>query len=156
MKYTIENLNEAVKNSKSIRQVINKLGLKEAGGNYQSIKNRILEYNIDMSHFHGQLWSKGKTFLTDKRIKSKYTYEDMFSSNSLISRDRLKKFIINNNLIKLSCCECGNNGEWNNKHLTLELDHINGVSNDNRLENLRFLCPNCHSQTPTFRRKKQK
>lgn len=48
------------------------------------------------------------------------------------------------------CSICGNTGEWNSKKLVLQLDHINGIHNDNRIENLRLLCPNCHSQTDTF------
>ena len=48
------------------------------------------------------------------------------------------------------CALCGNEGEWCGQPLTLQLDHVNGRYDDNRLENLRWLCPNCHSQTPTF------
>lgn len=68
----------------------------------------------------------------------------------LNSRQHLKNRIINNNLIKYKCRECGNDGKWNNKKLSLHLEHINGVNNDNRLLNLTFLCPNCHSQTETY------
>ena len=50
-------------------------------------------------------------------------------------------------------CSCGNKGEWQDKKLTLDIDHINGNHRDHRLENLRFICPNCHSQTPSFRNK---
>ena len=60
------------------------------------------------------------------------------------------KRIIDDNLIEYKCQECGLKDSWNNKMLVLHLDHINGISNDHRLENLRFLCPNCHSQTDTY------
>ncbi len=63
----------------------------------------------------------------------------------------LKKKLIEEGYIEDVCVECGNEGEWNNKPIILELDHINGDRFDNRLKNLRILCPNCHSQTPTFR-----
>ena len=65
------------------------------------------------------------------------------------SRASIRKVIIKENLIEYKCSEC-NIQTWNNKSLSLHLDHINGINNDNRLENLRFLCPNCHSQTETY------
>ncbi len=74
-----------------------------------------------------------------------------FTSGS--SRCDMKKRIIRDKLVEYKCL-CGNQGEWNGKRLVLQLDHINGVRNDNRLVNLRFLCPNCHSQQPTTSRRK--
>ena len=65
------------------------------------------------------------------------------------TRASIRKIIIKENLIEYKCSECGIQ-TWNNKPLSLHLDHINGMSNDNILENLRFLCPNCHSQTETY------
>ena len=62
----------------------------------------------------------------------------------------MKKGLLNSNLLEYKCALCGNTGEWQGKPLTLQLDHINGEHLDHRLENLRFLCPNCHSQTETF------
>jgi len=53
-------------------------------------------------------------------------------------------------VLPFRCAECDNVGEWRGRPLTLQLDHVNGIYNDNRLENLRWLCPNCHSQTETF------
>ena len=73
--------------------------------------------------------------------------------NSTYSRTNLKPRLISENILEYKCIECGNTGEWNGKPITLQLDHVNGVYNDNRVENLRFLCPNCHSQTDTFRSK---
>lgn len=66
------------------------------------------------------------------------------------SRTHLKTRLIINGLLKYKCRDCGLEKTWNNKPLSLHLEHINGVYNDNRLENLCLLCPNCHSQTPTF------
>jgi len=65
------------------------------------------------------------------------------------TRASVRKTIIREELIPYECSKCGIN-EWNGKMLSLHLDHINGVNNDHRLENLRFLCPNCHSQTDTY------
>ena len=96
-----------------------------------------------------QFWSKGKNALSDSRIKSKYSNE-LFCEESPARREYIKRLIINNSLIEYKCKECGIENTWNGKILSLHLDHINGVRNDNRLENLRFLCPNCHSQTETY------
>jgi len=75
---------------------------------------------------------------------------ELFVENCKYQRHIVKRRLISEKIISYSCAGCGNTGSYNGKKLTLQLDHINGVNNDNRLENLRFLCPNCHSQTDTF------
>lgn len=79
-----------------------------------------------------------------------FSDEKVFIENATIARHHVKKRIISRNLIPYICAECSINGNWNGKELVLQLDHINGINNDNRLENLRFLCPNCHSQQKTY------
>lgn len=76
--------------------------------------------------------------------------EPQFTTNSNTSRDVIKRHILVKNLIRYQCDECQITDTYNNKKIVLHLDHINGIRNDNRLENLRFLCPNCHSQTDTY------
>jgi Zn finger protein HypA/HybF involved in hydrogenase expression len=71
--------------------------------------------------------------------------------NSKNGRHNIKRRLLREGLIENVCSECGLKDTWNGKPISLELDHINGVNNDNRLENLRMLCPNCHSQTETFK-----
>ena len=78
------------------------------------------------------------------------TNEEIFVENSSYARHNLKKRILRFNLIPFICSECDLSDEWNGKKIVLQLDHINGINNDNRIENLRFLCPNCHSQQDTF------
>ena len=80
--------------------------------------------------------------------------------NSTYSRSCLKIRLLKDLKWEYKCKECGQGNMWNGRKLTLELDHINGINNDHRLENLRFLCPNCHSTMPTnkgsnVKRKKQ-
>lgn len=77
-------------------------------------------------------------------------FSPQFTENSNTSRDVIKRYIINKKLINYQCSECNISDRYNNKLIVLHLDHINGIYNDNRIENLRFLCPNCHSQTDTY------
>ena len=77
--------------------------------------------------------------------------EEVFVENSSYARCGLKKRIINQNLLLKQCAICGIPPEWQGKPMSLVLDHINGVNNDNRLENLRFVCHNCDSQLPTYK-----
>lgn len=82
--------------------------------------------------------------------------EDVLKIGSTYARHALKKRILKQKLLNYKCSICENPGEWQGKKLSLQLDHINGVQNDNRLENLRFICPNCHSQTETYAGKNSK
>jgi 5-methylcytosine-specific restriction endonuclease McrA len=88
-------------------------------------------------------------FKTGDRMR-KYSNDEVFVEHSFYARHHIKKRIIQDKLLEYKCEKCGNNGKHNNMPLSLQLDHRNGKSEDNRLENLRFLCPNCHSQTDTY------
>ena len=94
-------------------------------------------------------WAKQNLTVPDEKV---------FCENATIARHHVKKKILSRQLIEYKCSICENNGEWMSKPLPLILDHINGKNNDNRLENLRFVCSNCDSQLPTYknRRGKQK
>ena len=145
--WTEEELKKAAKKSTSVRQVLMKLGLKLAGGNYAQIKKYLKLYKIDTKNFTGRGWCKGLKLVKKPRIDLKdiLVRESNFQSYKL--RNRLFK-----EGIKQECCEeCGWKKKSPDGRLPLELDHINGNSTDNRLENLRILCPNCHSLKPTHR-----
>jgi len=145
-RYTIKQVEIAIKESKSWRQVCEKIGLKYAGGNVGTVKNIAGSYNLDFSHFLGQGWNIGGDPLNE------IPPEEVFILNSdFIHKDALKRKVKKYKLLgDYKCSGCGLIEEWNGKFLVLHLDHINGNVTDNRLENLRFLCPNCHSQTLTY------
>jgi hypothetical protein len=147
--YSEKELCEAVKTSTSIRQVLEKLNIVPAGGNYQTTNRRIKKLNIDTSHFTGQAWNRGKV------IGPKRPVEEYLKENSVVQSFKLKGRLITEGL-KEHKCECCGITEWNGKPAPIELDHINGNHHDNRLENLRILCPNCHAQTDTYRGKNKK
>ena len=148
-KHTKEEFIKFVSESQSKSQLIRKMGGDGNGGGWYRMVNRLIrQWDVDTSHFTGQGWSKGKSLdQSFKRIPN----EEIFVENSTYTQPR--RAVIRDNLIEQKCSECGITDQWNDKPIELHLDHINGISNDNRLENLRFLCPNCHSQTHTYCRK---
>ena len=151
-KWTEVQLKEAVKKSRSYRQVLHYLGLKEAGGNYAQVKKYIKEYNLSIKHFKGRGWNKGLKGI-DKPI---LPLEKILVQNSNFQSYKLKRRSFAAGLKQPRCEECGWAEKALDDRLPLELDHINGDSHDNRLENLRILCPNCHSLQPHYRGRNRK
>jgi hypothetical protein len=145
-------LKNAVKTSTSYRQVLAKLNLREAGGNYEQIKKYIKEYNLNIKHFKGRGWNKGLKGIGKPRIPLK----KILVKNSSFQSFKLKKRLFKEGLKPQRCEKCGWKKRSIDGRLPLELDHINGDSRDNRLENLRILCPNCHSLQLTHRGRNRK
>lgn len=135
--FTEEELRCIVQESNSYREVLKKLGYNTCGGNNNiTLKSRLEKYNIDTSHF-----------IAAKGIKR--NIENVLCQNSTASQATLRRWFMKGNYVPYQCSICGIS-EWQGKQLVLQLDHINGDNKDNRIENLRWLCPNCHSQTETF------
>jgi len=151
--WTDEELKKAVKGSRSVRTVLIKLKLVPAGGNYDQINDRIKELGLDKSHFTGKGWNKGWSF--DPRTPEK-PLEDILVKGRRYQSNSLKKRLFKAKLLKPKCELCG----WCEKsvvgRIPIELDHINGDHIDNRIENLRILCPNCHSLQTTHRGRNKK
>lgn len=144
-KLSDEQFVELLKKSSTISEVLFKLGYTVKGNSwgYSQVKRRMDDLNLDYSIF------KGKSDVIKTTKLNNVKKEDILKENCRHQRTVLRRYVIKNNLIPYKCAICGCT-EWQGKTLSLELDHINGVNNDNRLENLRFLCPNCHSQTSTY------
>jgi len=148
-KYTKDQLVKAVSASISYAGTLKLLGLKPAGANYGNIKRHIAELQLDTSHWKGQGWNKGQTF-GPRRDISEYLIDNTLRIGPHMASDGLRKRLIREGLKEAKCEHCGIT-EWNGKKAPLELDHVNGNHEDNRLENLQILCPNCHAQTCNYR-----
>lgn len=143
----VEEIKKLIKESRSIREYLEKRGVSASGGSYYQFKVICKRYDIDYSHFGGQSWNRGTNIICNPG----QSLESLLTEDSNCARTSLKKRILREGLLEYKCYEpdCGIS-QWKNKDLVLHLDHINGINNDNRIENLRLLCPNCHSQTATY------
>lgn len=148
-RWSDDELKVAIANSTSLRQVIQKLGLIPVGGNYATVGKRIKFLELP-TNFAGIGWRKG----THTPIVPARPLKEVLVRNSPpYTSHHLKRRLIKEGLL-LEQCECGLGPLWMDKPLSLHLDHKNGDHHDNRLSNLRLLCPNCHSQTETYSRVK--
>lgn len=148
-KWNVEQLKIAATKSRSIRELLGKLGLKQAGGNYAQVKKHLENQNISTTHFKGKGWNKGM-IIPKKPVLS---LKEILVKNSNFQSHKLKIRLFESNIKPKHCEECGWSKISKDGRLPLELDHINGNPKDNRLINLRVLCPNCHSLKQTHRGK---
>ena len=152
-KYTEDMLREAVAQSESFAGVLRYLGIVQAGGSHVHISRTIKRFGIDTKHFSGQAWRRGRASERRKRPSELLVLGEPGSPR--INGERLRRALLALGAPYV-CANCGNGGTWLLRPITLHVDHINGKYWDNRPENLRFLCPNCHAQTPTYAGKNKK
>lgn len=152
----IQEIKDIVKKSYNYSTVLRILGWNNSGSSYKKIKKIIKENNIDITHFKGHAYNKGLKDLKGSKKKEKYSLEDVLCKDSKVSQKILRGYVKRHNIIEYKCSFCGNNGIWRNTEISLELDHIDGDNHNNEVENLRYLCPNCHASTITYRGKNKK
>jgi hypothetical protein len=140
-----EEIVKAVKESRSLSQALKTLGVRP-GGNQSRLRERIQRLGIDTSHMVGQGWRRGSRAPLVRRVP----IEQYLTPNKLIKTSVLRQRLLEDGLKERRCEGCSLE-TWEGRPIPLELDHINGRRHDNRLENLRVLCPNCHAQTSTYR-----
>jgi hypothetical protein len=145
-RYSRDQLADAVAESFSISETLRNLGMCPAGGSHAVIKKYLVEWDIDASHFdshhHQRFGGKWKSHATPL---SEIMVEDSTYRNRVALKERLYR-----EGIKQRFCElCSQDEIWNGRRMALILDHINGISDDNRLENLRIVCANCNATLDT-------
>jgi len=138
LEYTESDIIEKAKQSRSLSDLIKKLGLRTAGGNFGTIKKKLKILNVDTSHWKGQGWNRGE------QLKDWENYK---------RPQNLKHHLIKEKGYKCQMCELT---KWNDKDIILEVHHIDGNRLNNKLTNLQLLCPNCHSTTDNWRNRKRK
>lgn len=145
-----DRLAAAVKGAYSIAEVCRRMGLPINGTQRRLVVRSLAEHGTDITHFTGQGHSKGKPSI--RRKSAAEILVESAPGSSRTQRDRLHRALQEIG-VRYRCAECGTGAEWHGKPITLEIDHINGSRLDNTVGNLRYLCPSCHSQTPTYCRR---
>ncbi|MFI6352075.1 HNH endonuclease signature motif containing protein [Streptomyces sp. NPDC050743] len=150
VKWTREILEPVVAVSASINEVVRRLGLDSVGGHQANIARRIKAYGIDTSHFTSVLRTERMRYNQRRRSAEEILVQDTSAHARRIPSRRLKRAMIELG-VEERCALCGMEPVWHGEPLPLEVDHIDGDWRNNSVENLRFLCPNCHSTTDTYR-----
>lgn len=143
--FSDEELRKMVAESTSMRELCRKLGYVATGSNHKTIKKKLKKRGISWEHFTG---------LPKNQIPR--SPENIFIKDSTATQATLRRWYLKGNYSEYKCSVCGLPPFWNNQELTLTLDHINGCNTDDRLENLRWVCPNCDRQLKTFAGKNTK
>jgi len=147
-KFDTSKIKEIVATSKSMSEIRIKLNVKSF--NFQSFYKFLDKNHIDHSHIPKGLSSNKNRIFEKRRLGLDKIMKKFCVTERHYSNKDLIVYIKRHDLIPYKCVDCGNNGQWQNKPMSLHLHHVNGNHCDNRLENLKFLCPNCHAQTESY------
>lgn len=148
VRYTDAELEQAVRSSVSFRGVARALGIEPNSSTTRRVRDRIKALGLSTEHFTGQGWNRGGRGL--RRYPRKPLAEILVVDSKYASTVALKERLFEEGLLENRCALCKLGPEWRGKRLVMRIDHVNGVRDDNRLENLRLVCPNCDSQLDTF------
>lgn len=149
-RYSEDELRRAVRDSRSYREVLGHLGLsQQGGGSYATLQRRIAELQLSTAHFTGQGLNR-ENISGHLRSVALPLDELLVADSACRNPGRLKQRLMRLGLLGDRCAICGIGPSWRGAPLVLRMDHVNGVRTDNRLTNLRLVCPNCDSQLPTF------
>lgn len=152
-RWTDDEFRVAVAESLSYAQVLERLHLRVAGSNYDTVKRKIAELGLDTTHMTGQGWNTGPRF---RPLREKRPLQEILVEHStFVNANHLRERLLDEGLKKHCCERCGNT-EWLGLPIPLELHHVNAIRDDQRLENLQLLCPNCHAMTDNYRGKNKK
>lgn len=156
-KFSEDDFRASVLKCKNWSEVQRELHLSISGSRIKLLKKLAAKLDLDTSHFLGQSWAKGVEIDVNKKWGARVKIEQFLVEMSPYNggSNSLKRRILKEGLLEYKCELCNNDGTWNGLPLVLQLDHKNGINKDNRLLNLRLLCPNCHTQTSTFGAKKR-
>ena len=149
--YSKEWLSELCKDSYSYAEVLRKAGRKQGGGTQATLRKKIEEFQIDISHFTGQRWQDSPNQNEHKEVREKYDLEEVFRANSPVTQKVLRGYVERHSLLEYKCVKCSCDGHWQDGQIALEIDHLDGDNTNNEISNLRYLCPNCHALTETYR-----
>ncbi|MGC0340407.1 HNH endonuclease signature motif containing protein [Streptomyces sp. SLBN-8D4] len=149
-KWTRDILQPVVAASTSVNDVLRRLGLEMVGGHHTNISRRIKAYGIDTSHFTPVVRTERQRYNQRRRTAEEILVEDTSTDARRVPSSRLKR-AMGALGVEECCAMCGIEGVWLGEPLPLEVDHIDGNWRNNRVENLRMLCPNCHSTTDSYR-----
>lgn len=144
-RYSEQQARDAIAESISYTEALRRLGMRPAGGNHATLKRYATEvWRISTTHFD-PAWARTRAF----RERKPRPLEDVLVRSSSYPRGHLKRRLYAAGLKQPICELCGQGEVWNGRRMSLILDHINGIGDDHRLENLRIVCPNCAATLDT-------
>jgi hypothetical protein len=144
-----DQMRQIVADSTCLFEVLQKFGLSGYGDNYSTLRKLIDRWNIDTSHFD-PAGRRAKALRTEVRKRTVPLDEVLDGQHPEYKGAILSRRLLESDVMENVCGECGQDEIWNGKPLRLQLDHIDGNRHNHKRDNLRFLCPNCHTQTDTW------